>query len=88
MINHLKLTNFLLIYRWAIVKDKAVYDKMVEYIDLHTYGVPRETQLRALKLLNVVVQGDKKEMLEKLTEILSTSKRFSMEQLPSQHFIF
>ncbi|KAM3270674.1 hypothetical protein P3S67_028876 [Capsicum chacoense] len=86
-------------FGWAIVKDKAVYDKMVEYIDLNTYGVPRETQLRALKLLNVVVRGDKKEMFrfahtvmrsrwEKLTEILSTSKRFSMEQLPSQHCAF
>jgi len=73
---------------------------MVEYIDLNTYGVPREThQLRALKLLNVVLQGDRREMFrfahtimktrwEKLAEILSTSKRFSIEQLPSQHCAF
>ncbi|MCE5166956.1 hypothetical protein HAX54_031108, partial [Datura stramonium] len=86
-------------FGWAIVKDKGVYEKMVEYIDLNTYGVPRETQLRALKLLNVVLQGDRREMFlfahttmksrwEKLGEILSNSKRFSMEQLPSQHCAF
>ncbi|KAK4360494.1 hypothetical protein RND71_019446 [Anisodus tanguticus] len=86
-------------FGWAIVKDKAVYERMVEYIDLNTYGVPRETQLRALKLLNVVLQGDKRVMFrfahttmksrwEKLTEILSTSKRFSIEQLPLQHCTF
>ncbi|KAG5620946.1 hypothetical protein H5410_006164 [Solanum commersonii] len=86
-------------FGWAIVKDKDVYDRMVEYIDLNTYGVPRETQLRALKLLNVVLQGDRREMFrfahtimktrwEKLAEILSTSKRFSIEQLPSQHCAF
>lgn len=72
---------------------------MVEYIDLHTYGVPRETQLRALKLLNVVLQGDGRELFRfahtimksrwgKVAEIMSTSKRFSMEQLPSQHCAF
>ncbi|CAN4078840.1 unnamed protein product [Withania somnifera] len=86
-------------FGWAIVKDKAVYERMVEYIDLNTHGIPRETQLRALKLLNVVLQGDRREMFrfgytimksrwEKLEEILSTSKRFSMEQLPSQHCTF
>ncbi|XP_059281172.1 tryptophan aminotransferase-related protein 4-like [Lycium ferocissimum] len=86
-------------FGWAIVKDKAVYERMVEYIDLNTYGVPRETQLRALKLLNVVLQGDRREMFrfahttmksrwEKLTNILSTSKRFSMEKIPSQHCAF
>lgn len=85
--------------RWAIVKDKDVYERMVEYIDLNTYGIPRETQLRALKLLNVVLQGDRREIFrfahtimktrwEKLAEILSTSKLFSMEQLPSQHCAF
>ncbi|XP_004233981.2 tryptophan aminotransferase-related protein 4-like [Solanum lycopersicum] len=86
-------------FGWAIVKDKDVYERMVEYIDLNTYGIPRETQLRALKLLNVVLQGDRREIFrfahtimktrwEKLAEILSTSKLFSMEQLPSQHCAF
>ncbi|XLT95831.1 hypothetical protein HN873_017493 [Arachis hypogaea] len=47
-------------YIWAIVKDEGVYKKMEEYIQINTMGVSREAQLRALKLLNVVLEGNAK----------------------------
>ncbi|KAK4710150.1 hypothetical protein R3W88_004663 [Solanum pinnatisectum] len=67
-------------FGWAIVKDKDVYDRMVEYIDLNTYGDRREMFQFAHTIM--------KTRWEKLAEILSTSKRFSIEQLPSQHCAF
>ncbi|TXG50222.1 hypothetical protein EZV62_022746 [Acer yangbiense] len=39
---------------WAIVKDKEVAKKMTKYIELNTFGVSRDSQLRAAKVLKVV----------------------------------
>ncbi|KAK0586723.1 hypothetical protein LWI29_011381 [Acer saccharum] len=39
---------------WAIVKDKEVAKKMAKYIELNTFGVSRDSQLRAAKVLKVV----------------------------------
>ncbi|KAF7820318.1 tryptophan aminotransferase-related protein 4-like [Senna tora] len=83
-------------FGWAIVKDEAVYQKMLRYMDLSTYGVSRETQLRVLKLLKVVLNGNGREMYEfghntmsrrwiRLTKVLSHSKRFSIQQLEPQY---
>ncbi|CDP11450.1 unnamed protein product [Coffea canephora] len=85
---------------WAIIKDKNVYDRMVNYIDLNTYGIARETQLRALKLLNVALQGDGRNFFDfghetmklrwqKLRKILSaSSKRFSIQELKPHYCTF
>ncbi|XP_027090561.2 tryptophan aminotransferase-related protein 4-like [Coffea arabica] len=86
-------------FGWAIIKNKAVYERMVNYMDLNTYGVSRETQLRTLKLLSVVLEGNGKQMFsfgyeamrfrwEKLSKILSASKRFSIQQLTPQQCTF
>lgn len=72
---------------------------MVNYLDLNTYGVPRETQLRTMKLLNVVLEGNGKKMFnfgyealrfrwETLNKILSASKQFSIQQLTPQQCAF
>lgn len=82
--------------RWAVIKDKSVFQRMSWYLTLNTMGVSRDTQLRALKLLKVVLQGSGKEIFEfgyktlssrwaKLTKTLSASKRFSLQSFGPQH---
>ncbi|GLT74617.1 hypothetical protein SLA2020_464050 [Shorea laevis] len=84
-------------FGWAIVKDKAVYEDMLKYMSLSTYGVPKETQLRALKLLDVVIATAGREMFDfgystmkerwgKFSKVLSMSKRFSYQQFDPLHF--
>lgn len=72
---------------------------MIEYTGLNTMGVSRDAQLRALKLLKVVLEGRGREMFkfgyetmrdrwEKLRETLSISKRFSLQKIEPQHCNF
>lgn len=86
-------------FGWALIKDKDVYERMVKYIDLNTYGVSRETQLRALKLLKHVVKGEGRDLFEfgygtmkhrweLLSKTLEASKRFSVQHLSSQYCTF
>ncbi|XP_027925113.1 tryptophan aminotransferase-related protein 4-like [Vigna unguiculata] len=86
-------------FGWAIIKDEAVYKRMLKYMDLSTYGVSRETQLRVLKLLKVALSGNGRAMYEfgyntmrnrwtKLSKVLSQSKRFSTQNLKPQHCSF
>ncbi|KAF7820321.1 tryptophan aminotransferase-related protein 4-like [Senna tora] len=44
-------------FGWAIIKDEGVYQRMSSYLNLNTIGVSREAQLRALKLLDVVLEA-------------------------------
>lgn len=87
------------VIRWAVINDEAVYKRMLTYMDLSTYGVSRETQLRVMKLLKVVLSGNGREMYEfghntmknrwsKLSKVLSQSKRFSTQKLKPQHCSF
>ncbi|GLU16477.1 hypothetical protein SLE2022_329100 [Rubroshorea leprosula] len=84
-------------FGWAIVKDKAVYEDMLKYMSLSTYGVSKETQLRALKLLDVVIATAGREMFDfgystmkerwgKFSKVLSMSKRFSYQQFDPLRF--
>ncbi|KAG4380375.1 hypothetical protein JHK82_045233 [Glycine max] len=86
-------------FGWAIVKDEAVYEKMLTYMDMNTMGVSREAQLRALKLLDVALEGDGKEIFQfaystmrdrwiRLKEIISKTKRFSLQKISSQYCTF
>lgn len=72
---------------------------MLKYMSLSTYGVSRETQLRVLKLLKVVIEGKGREMYEfghktmktrwqRLSKSLSLSKRFSIQELESHYCSF
>ncbi|XP_051123500.1 tryptophan aminotransferase-related protein 4-like [Andrographis paniculata] len=85
---------------WAIVKDKQVSENMKQYIKLAEIGSSKETQLRALQLIKSFLrQGDGKQIFrfayetmsnrwEKLGKIMSSSKRFSIQQIPPQFCIF
>ena len=86
-------------YRWAVIKDEAVYQKMLTYINSNTMGVSRDAQLRALKLLDVVLEGDGKEIFQfayttmrerwmRLRHIISKSKRFSLQKIAPQYCSF
>ncbi|KAL1219690.1 Tryptophan aminotransferase-related protein 3 [Cardamine amara subsp. amara] len=77
-------------FGWALVKDKAVYERMKTYITLSSMGVSRDTQLRVLQLLKVVIDdggdeifnfgyGTLKKRWEIVNKILSMSTRFSLE---------
>lgn len=68
-------------------------------MDLSTYGVSRETQLRVLKLLKVVLSGNGREIYEfgyntmknrwtRLSNILSQSKLFSIDDPKPQYCSF
>ncbi|KAK1306787.1 Tryptophan aminotransferase-related protein 3 [Acorus calamus] len=85
-------------FGWALVKDKKVYDKMSKYIMLNLFSVSRDTQLRALKLIKVIVDGSKvggKDIFEfgystmndrwrRLNDVVSKSNRFSLQSLSPQ----
>ncbi|XP_010478823.1 PREDICTED: tryptophan aminotransferase-related protein 3-like [Camelina sativa] len=83
-------------FGWALVKDKVVYEKMKRYISLSSMGVSRDTQLHALQLLKVVIgdggdnifhfgYGTLKKRWEKLNEIMSMSKRFSLQTIKPEY---
>ncbi|KAG6784009.1 hypothetical protein POTOM_009691 [Populus tomentosa] len=79
-------------FGWAIIKDKDIYQRMLTYLTLNTLGVSRDSQLRALKLLKVVLATGGREIFEfghetmrkrweKLNKVISTSKRFSLQKI-------
>ncbi|CAL9020429.1 unnamed protein product [Prunus brigantina] len=83
-------------FGWAVVKDESVYKRMSEYIELSSLGVSRDAQLRALKLLNVVLETGGKEIFEfgynklknrweKLSNTLALSNRFSLQKIAPQY---
>ncbi|KAL0361822.1 UNVERIFIED_CONTAM: Tryptophan aminotransferase-related protein 4 [Sesamum radiatum] len=78
---------------WAFVKDEDVYQKMQSYIEQAELGIAREAQLRALKLMKAILHADGREIFEyaykkmsdrwrKLSDIVSLSKRFSIQEIP------
>ncbi|CAK9150207.1 unnamed protein product, partial [Ilex paraguariensis] len=86
-------------FGWALVKDEAVYQRMLEYISMSELVTSKDTQLRALQLLKVVLEGDARQIFdfafhrmrdrwEKLSKTLSTSKRFSLQVIAPQYCTF
>ncbi|GAB2228724.1 hypothetical protein Droror1_Dr00022847 [Drosera rotundifolia] len=80
-------------FGWALIKDEAVYQRMQEYVEMNVMGVPRETQLRAWKLLNVVKEDGCRVLFdfgyttmrtrwEELNKALLSSNRFSIQEIP------
>ncbi|XP_051124214.1 tryptophan aminotransferase-related protein 4-like [Andrographis paniculata] len=79
---------------WALVRDKQVSANMQRYIEIAEMGTSKETQLRALQLIKAILrQGDGKQIFrfayetlsdrwEKLGKIISSSKRFSIQEIP------
>lgn len=81
--------------RWALVKDKDVYEKMNSYISTAEMGISRDTQMRALKLMRAILEGENdgdgifeysynkmRHRWTKLSKIMSLSKRFSLQEIP------
>ncbi|XP_031251630.1 tryptophan aminotransferase-related protein 4-like [Pistacia vera] len=86
-------------FGWALIKDEAVYERMINHMTLNTMGVSRDSQLRALKLLKVVLQSRGREIFEfgyktmqnrweKLSKIVSLSNRFSLQEIAPQYCNF
>ncbi|KAF5725657.1 hypothetical protein HS088_TW23G00384 [Tripterygium wilfordii] len=79
-------------FKWAMVKDRAVYERMVQYMQINTMGVSRDSQLRTLKLLRVVLEREARDLFdfgyktmssrwETLSKTISMSKRFSLQEI-------
>ncbi|CAA2988370.1 tryptophan aminotransferase-related 4-like [Olea europaea subsp. europaea] len=86
-------------FGWALVKDKDVYLNMQKYVSLAEFSISRDTQLRALQLLKVVLKGDGREIFhfayekmrdrwEKISQTVSLSKRFTVQDIPPQYCNF
>ncbi|XP_074592557.1 alliin lyase-like [Curcuma longa] len=85
-------------FGWAVIKDEGVYQKVTRYLQFNSMGVSRDTQLRVLKLVKVIIAKVKKqddifefgyttlsERWSKLNKVVSASTRFSLQKLPSQY---
>ncbi|XP_076896836.1 tryptophan aminotransferase-related protein 3-like [Bidens hawaiensis] len=86
-------------FGWAVIKDKDVYEKFLNYIELVDMGISKDTQLRVLKLLKVIVEGDGKPFFEfaynkmrdrwdRMYSVLSKSTRFSVQDRHPLHCNF
>ncbi|KAK6160800.1 hypothetical protein DH2020_004181 [Rehmannia glutinosa] len=82
-------------FGWAFVKDEDVYQNMQKYISVAEMGISREAQLRALKLMKAILQGNGTDIFDyaykkmsdrwkKLSQIVSLSKRFTLQEIPPQ----
>ncbi|GAB4861090.1 hypothetical protein Ancab_036248 [Ancistrocladus abbreviatus] len=80
-------------FGWALVKDEELYNRMVEYVTLNVLGISHDSQLRALQLLKAITDGRGNEFFEfgyttmrdrweKLSRALSSSRRFSIQEIP------
>ncbi|CAK7346733.1 unnamed protein product [Dovyalis caffra] len=86
-------------FGWAIIKDEVIYQRMLTFLQLNTMGVSRDTQLRTLKLLKVVLAGGGRDLFEfghetmrkrweKLNKVISMSKRFSLQKIAPKYCIY
>lgn len=83
-------------FGWAVIKDEAVYQRMLAHINLNTMGVSRDSQLRAFKLLKFLLEdggnsifefgyNTMKKRWESLSKIISLSNRFSLQEIAPQY---
>ncbi|CAI8583374.1 unnamed protein product [Vicia faba] len=49
---------------WALVKDLEVAKKMTKFIELNTIGISKDSQLRASKVIKIVLTAAKKKILK------------------------
>ncbi|GKU90736.1 hypothetical protein SLEP1_g4692 [Rubroshorea leprosula] len=86
-------------FGWAVIKDKNVYERMTNHMSLNSMGVSKDSQLRALKLLKVILERKGREIFEFgyetmkarweiLNKTLSLSNRFSLQKIPPQYCNF
>lgn len=65
---------------WAIIKDKAVYEKMLVSVRLNSVGVSHEAQLRAAQLLRSTMEG--------YSKVKSVGLRWLPTEYASQQLLF
>lgn len=86
-------------FGWAIVKDENVYNRMQTYIQMSQLTISKDTQLRALKLLKVIIKDGGKEIFDfgykrmrdrwnSFNEIMSVSKDFIPQEISPQYCTF
>ncbi|KAK9165490.1 hypothetical protein Scep_000681 [Stephania cephalantha] len=86
-------------FGWAFVKDKAVYERMANYLEVNSVGASQDAQLRALVLLRTVLKDEGREFFGfghktlrerwvMLSRSLSKSKRFSLQKLSPHNCSF
>jgi len=86
----------LAINRWAFIRNEEVYQRMNTFLQLNTMGVSRDTQLRAMKLLKVIVEDGGREIFkfgyktmtkrwDRLRKTLSMSNRFSLQKVAPEN---
>lgn len=85
--------------RWAIIKDENVYSRMQTYIQMSQLVISKDVQLRALKLLKVIVKNGGNEFFDfgykrmrdrwnSFNKIMSMSKDFSPQEISPQYCSF
>ncbi|KAK8930589.1 Tryptophan aminotransferase-related protein 3 [Platanthera zijinensis] len=85
-------------FGWALVKNKSVYQKMLQYLSMNTLSMSVDTQLRMLKIFKVILaelrnEGDifkfgykiLNRRWTELNNIMSPSRRFSLQKLSPQY---
>ncbi|KAK9027139.1 hypothetical protein V6N11_066983 [Hibiscus sabdariffa] len=84
--------------RWAVIKDEALFKRMMEHMRLNSMGVSKDAQLRAFRLLkSVLEEGTEifdfayrtmKSRWERLVRTISLSDRFSLQENNPQYCTF
>ncbi|OMO98703.1 EGF-like, alliinase [Corchorus olitorius] len=86
-------------FGWAVVKDETVFNKMMHHMEVNSIGVSRDAQLRAFQLLKAALRGEGRELFdfgyqtmktrwERLSSIISLSKRFSVQKINPEYCTF
>jgi Allinase len=91
--------NTISLSRWAFIKDENVYNKVSTYMGFNSLGMSRDTQMRMLKIVKVIlanIGSDDEDIFkfafnklnkrwQRLNEIVNYSSRFSLQQLSPQY---
>ncbi|KAL4303629.1 hypothetical protein GQ457_10G002650 [Hibiscus cannabinus] len=83
---------------WAVIKDEALFKRMMEHMRLNSMGVSKDAQLRAFRLLKTVLEEGTeifdfayrtmKSRWERLVRTISLSDRFSLQENNPQYCTF
>jgi hypothetical protein len=84
--------------RWALIRDEKVAQRVKDYITQNTMGASRDTQLRMLSIIKVIVanlhgkddifafgQDVMTAKWRKLNAVVSRSRRISLQKIPPQY---
>lgn len=91
-------TGVCVLHRWALIRDEKVAKRADTYIQQSTLGGSRDTQLRMLKIIKLMLanlHGEEdifrfghdvmRAKWQKLNAVVSRSRRFSLQTIPPQY---